>query len=66
MEKASGPPCSSMCYNSRFRKQVCKYKLPVSSNDGMLKVATVVEQIIAELSETVRKRQNNGHYKNDT
>jgi hypothetical protein len=31
-----------------------------------LKIATVVQQIMTELSKDVRKRQNNGHYKNGT
>jgi hypothetical protein len=31
-----------------------------STNNDMLKVATVVQQIMTELSETVRRRQNNG------
>jgi hypothetical protein len=39
---------------------------PSSSNNGTLKVATLVQQIMAELSEAVSEKQNNGHYKNGT
>jgi hypothetical protein len=38
---------------------------PSSSNIEMIKVATVVQQIMTELSEAVsEKRQNNSHYQN--
>jgi hypothetical protein len=41
-------------------------QVPSSTNNDTLKIATVVQQIMTEVSETVRKRQNNGHYKNGT
>jgi hypothetical protein len=52
MGKACGTPCSSICHNRNFRKQVCQYRLPVRLT-MTLKVATVVQQIMTELSETV-------------
>jgi hypothetical protein len=53
MEKACGPPCSSICHNRKFRKQVCQYRLLVRLP---LKVATVVQQIMTELSESVSEK----------
>jgi hypothetical protein len=39
----------------------------IQPNNDTLKVATVVQQIMTEHSETVsEKRQNNGYYKNCT
>jgi hypothetical protein len=39
LEKACGTLCSSTCHNRKYRKQVYQ------SNNDMLKVATVVQQI---------------------
>jgi hypothetical protein len=39
---------------------------PSSTNNDMLTVATVVQQIMTDVSEADTKRQNNGHYKNGT
>jgi hypothetical protein len=49
-----------------IQKTGLSVQTPSSSNNDMLKVAIEVEQIMIELSETVRKRQHNGHYKNGT
>jgi hypothetical protein len=40
---------------------------PSPTTNDTLKVATVVQQIVTELSEAVsEKKQNNGYYKNGT
>jgi acyl-ACP thioesterase len=40
---------------------------PISINNDTLKIATLVQQIMTKLNETVsEKRHNNGHYKNST
>jgi hypothetical protein len=59
-------PCSGIFHNRKFREQVLSVQAPSSSNSDKLKIATVVQQIMTEISEALRKRQNNGHYKNVT
>jgi hypothetical protein len=41
-------------------------QVPSSSNNDMLEVATVMQQIITELSEADSEKRNNGQYKNCT
>jgi hypothetical protein len=49
-----------------IQKTRLSVKAPSSSNNGMLKVVTVVQQIMTELNEAVSERQNNGNYGNGT
>jgi hypothetical protein len=66
-EKLAVPRAATPAANRKFRKEVLTLQASSSSFNDMLKVATVVQQIITELSENVsEKRQNNGHYKNNT
>jgi hypothetical protein len=44
-----------------IQRTVVSVQAPSSSNNDMLVVAIVVQQIIRELSEADRKSQNNGH-----
>jgi hypothetical protein len=39
---------------------------PSSNKNDMIKVTTVVQKIMTELSEAVSEKDNNGHYKNGT
>jgi hypothetical protein len=55
MGKAGGPPCSSICPNRKFQRTGLLVQAPSSANNGMLKIATVVQQIITQLSEPVSK-----------
>jgi hypothetical protein len=50
MEKGYGTLCSSICHKRKFGNQISQYN---SSDNDMLKVGTVVHQIITELSEAV-------------
>jgi hypothetical protein len=49
-----------------IQKTGLSVQAPSSSDNGTLKVATVAQRIITELSEAVRRRKNNSHYKNGT
>jgi hypothetical protein len=53
--KASGTPCSSICHNRKFRNQGLSVQAHSSTNNDTLKAATVMQQIITELSEDVSK-----------
>jgi hypothetical protein len=53
MGKANGTPWSSICHNRKFRNPGLSVEAPSSSNNDTLKVVTVVQELIAELSEPV-------------
>jgi hypothetical protein len=53
MGKACSTPFSSICHNRNFRKLVCQYRPPVTSDSDKLKVTAVVRQIMTERSEAV-------------
>jgi hypothetical protein len=50
----------------RIQRTGLSVQTPSSIKNDTLKIVTVVQQIITELSETIRKRQNNCRYKNGT
>jgi DNA-directed RNA polymerase subunit L len=57
MEKECSTPFSSICHKRKFRKGVCHYRTPPPSSDNdKLKVATVGQQIMKELSEAVSEK----------
>jgi hypothetical protein len=49
-----------------IQKTGLSVQTPSLHNNDKLKDAIEVQQIMLELSETVRKRKNNGHYTNGT
>jgi hypothetical protein len=58
------PSYSSICHNMKFREQVCQYRLPVRLTMTRLsRHCSAADHDRAQRS-CVRKRQNNGHYKN--
>jgi hypothetical protein len=64
--KGVGHPAQQHLPQHEIQKTDLSVQAPSSSNNDTLKVATVVQQIMTELNEDVRKRQNSGHYKNYT
>jgi hypothetical protein len=56
MGKAFFPACISICPNRKFRKQVYHNRAPAHVTMNTVKVATVVQQNIRELSKTVLEK----------
>jgi hypothetical protein len=60
-EKSVEQPVQLHVPQQEIQKVGLSVQAPSSSNNYTLKIITVVQQIMTELSEAVRKRQNNDH-----
>jgi hypothetical protein len=55
--KAWRSPCTNIYHNRKFREEVLSVQAPSSINNDTLKISSLVQQIMTELSEAVLERR---------